>query len=234
VQRGLDPRDYILISFGGAGGLHVCELADALGMRRALAPVHAGVLSALGMLVAPQGRQLSLTLNLMLGDCADQDIEQRLDQLAEQGLKELKAEGADQMTRAYSLDLRYQGQSSTLRIEWRGAQGCQHDFHTAHREQFGHALEMPIELVNIRVGLHAVTSPPDIPRLSEGRPGAPTDRAQVYGISQDVPLYRRESLVRDQTLVGPALVSEASATTLVGEGWNGKVDEVGNLLLERT
>jgi N-methylhydantoinase A len=234
VQRGLDPRDYILISFGGAGGLHVCELADALGMRRALAPVHAGVLSALGMLVAPQGRQLSLTLNLMLGDCADQDIEQRLDQLAEQGLKELKAEGADQLTRAYSLDLRYQGQSSTLHIEWRGAQGCQHDFHAAHREQFGHALEMPIELVNIRVGLHAVTSPPDIPRLCEGKPGAPTDRAQVHGISQDVPLYRRESLVRDQTLVGPALISEASATTLVGKGWNGKVDEVGNLLLERT
>jgi N-methylhydantoinase A len=233
VQRGLDPRNYILVSFGGAGGLHVCELAEALGMKRALVPVHAGVLSALGMLVAPQGRQLSQTLNVPLRDCTDTDIETRLEDLAGKGVAELKREGVIDITRAYALDLRYQGQSSTLRISWRGVAQCERDFHDGHRKQFGHALEMPVELVNIRAGLHAAHSPPAIPRLSAGEPAAPIAHVRVTDMSAPVPLYTRETLSKDQQLSGPVLISEASATTLVTSGWRAKVDEMGNLLLER-
>jgi N-methylhydantoinase A len=233
VQRGLDPRDYMLVSFGGAGGLHVCELADALGMKRALVPVHAGVLSALGMLVAPQGRQLSQTLNVSLRDCMDKDIETRLEELAASGVRELKREGVGEITRLYSLDLRYQGQSSTLRIGWQNVARCEQDFHNRHREQFGHALEMPVELVNIRAGLHAAHSPPDIPRLLGGEPSAPIAHVDVLDEDSPVPLYRRETLCINQQLSGPVLISEASATTLVTGGWRATVDEVGNLLLER-
>ncbi len=75
VQRGEDPKDYTLVSFGGAGGLHVCALADALQMKRALVPANAGVLSALGMLAAEPSRERSLTINLLLKDCNMADIE---------------------------------------------------------------------------------------------------------------------------------------------------------------
>jgi N-methylhydantoinase A len=89
VQRGLDPRDFILTSFGGAGGLHVCALAEALGMTRALVPVHAGVLSALGMLVTPAGRTLTRTRLGLLAEIGDAEIEAALDHLAESGIAEL-------------------------------------------------------------------------------------------------------------------------------------------------
>jgi len=95
VQRGVDPRAMTLVSFGGAGGLHVCALAEALGMRRALAPIHAGVLSALGMLVAPPGRQLSRTVNGLLAQMPEEAIEAAFDELAATGLDALAAEGVD-------------------------------------------------------------------------------------------------------------------------------------------
>ena len=83
VQRGVDPREYVLVSFGGAGGQHVCALAEALGMQRALVPVHAGVLSALGMLVAPRARQLSRTHAGLLADTAESPLREELQALAE-------------------------------------------------------------------------------------------------------------------------------------------------------
>ncbi len=233
VRRGLDPRDYVLVSFGGAGGLHVCDLAEALGVTQALVPVHAGVLSALGMLIAPQGRQLSQTLNVSLRACTDSEIEARFEKLAATGVAELEGDGVTDIARDYSLDLRYEGQSSTLRIGWRGIARCERDFHQRHRQRFGHALEMPIELVNIRAGLRAAGSPPAMPRLAEGKPAAPIARLRVVGLSAPAPLYERQALCVNQQLVGPLLISETSATTWVTGGWRAKVDEVGNLLLEQ-
>ena len=89
VERGEDPRDYTLMSFGGAGGLHVCALAEALGMSRALVPVYAGVLSALGMLVARPARQLSHSLLQTLGTLVCTEMEARFTELAQQGCAEL-------------------------------------------------------------------------------------------------------------------------------------------------
>jgi N-methylhydantoinase A len=91
VQRGLDPRDFVLTSFGGAGGLHVCALAEALGMSRALVPVHAGVLSALGMVVTPAGRTLTRTRLGLLDGADDLEIEAALSELAESGIAEIVA-----------------------------------------------------------------------------------------------------------------------------------------------
>jgi N-methylhydantoinase A len=233
VQRGLDPREYVLVSFGGAGGLHACDLAEALGMTRALVPVHAGVLSALGMLVAPPGRQLSQSLNVPLRDCADRDVEARLEELAARGGTELGREGVIELERAYSLDLRYQGQSSTLRVAWQDVAQCERDFHVAHQQRFGHALRMPIELVNIRVGLRAAGSPPAIPPLTARGPAEPIAFVDMVDAPAPVPFYRRQLLGAGQQLVGPALVIEASATTLIAGGWRAQVDEAGNLLLER-
>jgi N-methylhydantoinase A len=148
-------------------------------------------------------------------------------------MEELKREGIITTTRTYSLDLRYQGQSSTLRVSWQRVAQCEQAFHDQHRKQFGHALEMPVELVNIRAGLQAAHSPPAIPGLAAGIPAPSIAHVGVQGEASPVPLYRREALSKDQHLSGPSLISESSATTLVISGWRAKVDEVGNLLLEQ-
>jgi len=236
VQRGIDPRPFMLVSFGGAGGLHVCALADALGMTRALVPVHAGVLSALGMLAAPRSRQLSRTLTGMLADFSEGDLTLKLQVLAAEGTRELVAEGiaATGVQTAFSLDLRYQGQSYTLNLPWQGMTATMSAFHAAHELRYGHRLGTPVELVNLRCGLQ--TRPPrmQLPALA----GRKTDShepalARLAGYSDPVPVWSRSDLYSGQAFTGPALVTETVATTWLQAGWNCRVDAVGNLLLAR-
>jgi N-methylhydantoinase A len=236
VQRGVDPRGHVLVSFGGAGGLHVCALAEALGMSRALVPVHAGVLSALGMLVAPRARELSRTRTGLLDGFTGAGLEAELHSLAEQGRAELQAEGvmAAEISAEYSLDLRYQGQSYTLNLAWQGMAVTRDAFHAAHEQRYGHRLSTPVELVNLRCGLRG--RPPQIalPSLpaSQTVPGRPQSAA-VAGYAAEVTVWPRDVLQAGQKIAGPALVTETVATTWLPGGWCCTVDPVGNLLLER-
>ncbi|MBK1716256.1 hydantoinase/oxoprolinase family protein [Thiocystis violacea] len=235
VQRGLDPRDFILTAFGGAGGLHVCALAEALGMTRAMAPVHGGVLSALGMLVAPSGRTLTKTRLGLLGDLDDREIETALRALADEGRAELLQEGtpADRLRVESSLDLRYQGQSHTLNRPWTGVADLMADFHATHEAAYGHRLELPVELVNLRVRVRA---PMSLPRLPECVPSAPTGAPRTrlaHGCDRPVPVLARESLARDADRVGPAVIADAVSTTWLAPGWKARLDAIGNLLLTR-
>jgi N-methylhydantoinase A len=235
VQRGVDPRTHALVSFGGAGGLHVCALADALGMSRALVPVHAGVLSALGMLVAPRSRDLSRTLPGVLDSFDTATLQQQLDALGQQGRAALLAEGvnAAEVTAEFSLDLRYQGQSYTLNLAWHGIDRTRADFHAAHEQRYGHRLSTPVELVNLRCRLHG--KPPEIslPPLPAGT-GVPPEphTVPVSGHAEPVPVWPRAGLVNGQAITGPALITETVATTWLPAGWTCTVDPVGNLLLQ--
>ncbi len=232
VQRGLDPADYTLVSFGGAGGLHVCALAEALGMSRALVPIHAGVLSALGMLVARPSRERSQTWQVLAAECDESELEARLRQMAEAAAAELREEGVSMQRVSHRVDLRYAGQSTTLTLPWQGLARTVEAFHEAHRRQYGHRLEMPVELVNLRVGVEAEQAPPALPRLPARPPAEPVAREPVHGVGE-VPRWTREALAPEQVIVGPALVSEAVATTWIAPGWTCRVDAWGNLRLER-
>jgi N-methylhydantoinase A len=236
VQRGIDPGNYVLVSFGGAGGLHVCALAEALGMRHALVPVQAGVLSALGMLVAPRARQLSRTLPGVLASFAGDDLQQQLDMLAESGRVELQAEGvtAAGMHADFSLDLRYRGQSSVLTLPWEGVPATEVAFHRAHEQRYGHRLGAPVELVNLRCNLHGASHPISLPKLQPMPPGAiAPGHVQVWGYDGGVPVWPRKLLGAGAEFAGPALITETVATTWLPPGWHCRVDSIGNLLLER-
>jgi len=234
VQRGIDPRGFVLTCFGGAGGLHVCALAEALAMTRAMVPVHSGVLSALGMLTAPLGRQLSRTVNGPLQDFESARLEAEFQALAEQAYVALKEEGVAQqsMQTECSLDLRYQGQSYTLNVSWQGIEVSEQAFHDAHEQRFGHRLDNSVELVNVRVG---VSSPPSDMRLapapSDAGPAKPR-HVTLPDITGTATLWRRDSLISGQVFPGPALITETVATTYVAPGWRCHVDPLGNLLLE--
>jgi len=237
VQRGVDPRGHVLVSFGGAGGLHVCALAEALGMRRALVPLQAGVLSALGMLVAPRARQLSRTLTGELAAIPAAELQRQLAELAEAGLAGLLAEGvaAGEIHTGFGVDLRYRGQSSTLSLAWQGAARTEEAFHRAHEQRYGHRLQAPVELVNVRCNLHGEPPPIRMPELPPAQPGAvAADSVRVSGYAAPVPVWAREALGAGQVFPGPALVTETVATTWLPAGWCCEVDLRGNLLLERT
>jgi len=233
VQRGVDPRRLTLVSFGGAGGLHVCALAQSLGMRQALVPVHAGVLSALGMLAAPRGRQLSRTVTGLLADIDPALLERHFGELAQAGSAALAAEGvaAQQIQLQRSLDLRYRGQSYTLNIPWSDVDGASAAFHLAHQTRFGHRLALPVELVNVRL---AATAPPlTLPLAPAPRQeGVATGQATLYGIGSEATVWAREVLAAGQVLDGPALITERVATTYLAPGWRCRVDGVGNLVLD--
>jgi N-methylhydantoinase A len=236
VQRGIDPRPYTLVSFGGAGGLHVCALADALGMRRALVPIHAGVLSALGMLAAPRSRQLSRTLTGILADFSEDQLTQKLQILAAGGTQELIAEGvavADIET-DFSLDLRYQGQSYMLNLPWQGVTATSSAFHAAHERRYGHRLDAAVELVNLRCGLRASPPQMQLPLLADGVvESQEPSLASLAGVGEPVPVWARSALCAGQVFAGPALVTETVATTWLPAGWCCRVDQLGNLLLQR-
>ncbi len=234
VQRGVDPRPLSLMSFGGAGGLHVCALAERLGMRRALVPVHAGVLSALGMLVAPRARQLSRTVHVLLDGATAAWVDAELAPLIAEGREALEIEGVapDAIDVLPSLDLRYQGQSYTLNLPWRDDPGAARAaFHAAHEMRYGHRLELPVELVNLRVALRGPAG-----RVPFAAPQA-TPRADrevcLVGEAARVPVYARESLSAGAQLAGPALVTETVSTTFLARGWTARVDAAGHLHLGR-
>ena len=236
VQRGVDPREYVLVSFGGAGGLHVCALAEALGMTKALVPVHAGVLSALGMLAAARTRQMSRTVTGILEDFTDAGLATLLQTLAVTGTDELLAEGvaATDITTTFSVDLRYRGQSYTLNLPWQGVADTGVAFHLLHEQRYGHRLPTSVELVNLRCGLQGVTPDISLPDIHKDVVTvAEPVRVAMAGQTTKVPVWPRSVLYAGQVINGPALVTETVATSWIPDGWQCTVDTVGNLLLER-
>jgi N-methylhydantoinase A len=187
VQRGEDPKDYTLVSFGGAGGLHVCALADALQMTSALVPANAGVLSALGMLAAEPSRERSLTNNMLLKDCTTADINeqfQQLHEIAEQDLREIA--GDCDMLAQYSVDLRYRGQSYTLNLLWDTPEDLEYAFHELHETQYGHRMAIDVELVNLRLRLTGEKPVFDLPEW-QATAEAQERCTTLYGFEEPVP-----------------------------------------------
>ncbi len=221
VERGHDPKEFTLCAFGGAGGLHACEVATLLGINTVLIPAHAGVLSALGMLYSPPGREATRTLLGPL-EGRDPDIEGALGALADALTEELVAEGvpAAEVKIERLADVRYRGQSTTLTVAWRGGAASANAFHGAHLTRYGHALDHPVELVSLRIRASATP-----PAISLARTATATDPAPDSG-----PI-RRSRLAPGQRLAGPATILDSVGTCWVAPGWEASCDEVGNLIL---
>ena len=239
LDRGIDPREATLCCFGGAGGLHLCGIAERLGMRDALVPAHAGVLSALGMLVARPERQLSRSVEAPLASLDVTALEARFAELEAAGAAELEAEGhaAATLSATRSLALRYQGQAFSLELPWPEAPGAPAGladaFEALHAERYGHRLDAVVELDALRLRLQAPA--PDLPPHPEGAAGLarPLREVPVAGETEPVPVYARGALAAGQRLPGPAVVIEDTSTTWVGRGWTAERDRAGHLRLRR-
>ena len=243
VERGEDPKDFILVSFGGAGGLHVCALAEELEMTKALVPVNAGVLSALGMLAAEASRERSRTINTLLKDCDAEGIDQIFAELVSHAKNQLinnschpepAGEGSyftksGSIKTSLTVDVRYQGQSHALNLPWSDLQNIGLAFHQKHKDSYGHQLDIDIELVNVRVRAIEQGQPFEMPAWQAvEEPGKAF--TTMPGIDEVVAVINRGGLKVAQKISGPALITETSSTSWLAKGWSAEVDAVGNLL----
>ena len=231
VERGYDPRSFTLLAFGGAGPLHACALAESLGIRRVLIPAAPGALSALGILDADLRREFSRTVMLAPGS----------PQIA-RAFRELEAEAVaafqEERTRPIltrSADLRYHGQGFELRVDW--SEKAVARFHQLHARSYGYAdPSRPVEIVTLRVQAIARSPKPRLKRMSLGKSDARRALLSPHRIFEDgrwrqASLYDRALLKPGNRIVGPAVITELSATTYLPTGWTAAVDAHGNLLL---
>jgi len=225
VERGLDPREFALVAFGGAGGLHACALAEELGMPVVLVPRAGGVLSALGLAMSDVRRDY---VRPLVGGKEPAEA-----------FEELEAEAREDMEGEVELrrraDLRYRGQSFELTVEADDLDALEQRFGDTHERRYGYRMDGEgIELVNARV---VATLPVDKPELSEVEPEgdaeAGTRRANFDGEWHETPVLRRAGMGEGATVEGPGIVEFAEATCVVRPGWRGRVDGAGTLVLER-
>lgn len=233
VERGHDPRQFTLVSFGGAGGLHAAAVARTLGIPRVLIPVQASVLSALGMLIADISRDYVQTV-MLPGETGLQELERRYGPLIERGQRELRTEGCDpaQVQLSQELDLRYRGQSYELRLPY--APGFVEAFHQLHQQLYGYSdPELPVEIVNLRLQARAAVDPPPLTAAeSQGRGAPPAGQPGFGAAEQPLTGYDGPDLATGDRLEGPGLIFYPDTTVLLGPDDSAQVDRYGNLLLE--
>jgi len=247
VERGYDPREYTLVAFGGAGPLHACSLARALGIPRVLIPAMPGALSALGILMSNVVRDYSRTVMTSVagpesgtkfsahskrsGDL----LETHFAELEARALAEFRDEGLSGVS-VRSADLRYAGQGYELNVA--AGPGMLSDFHATHRKRYGHADESrTVEIVNVRVRMTAPSGSIEIPRKPAAGPDCTRavlkkKRAMFVDRWCVATVFQRELLSPGNRFEGPALVHEYSATTVVPPGCMARVDEHSNLVIE--
>jgi N-methylhydantoinase A/oxoprolinase/acetone carboxylase beta subunit len=257
VQRGIDPRHFSLVAFGGAGPLHGAEVAAMLGIPEVIVPLYPGITSAVGLLTtdlkydavrtefqvaAGPGGAGTLDLARLDADLGAMERE-LMDQFAADGL------APGEVTFARGGDLRYVGQGYELRVplpagdlDAKGLEAAFEAFHRQHEAEYGHAFRAsPIEIVNVRVtgiGRMPKIARPDVPRGpsladARGRTGRCVFRVNGRLDTFETAFYRRERLPLGMDFAGPAVVLQKDSTTVVPPGWQAVADPEGNLVLTR-
>ena len=238
VERGYDPRDFALVAFGGAGGLHACELAEAMAIPTVIIPARPGALSAFGILVSDVVKDYSRTVLWRITDrLAQAQLQKEFRKLELMARREFRAEkwrGAIQCER--SLDLRYRGQGYELNVPATGSLVAR--FHDEHLRRYGydHA-GREIELVTLRLRAQLRTEPPQIAekttRRKSNQRATPVEHASVIfsGKAEVTAVFERDDLVPNHILKGPAVITEYSATTVIPPKKKFHVDRAGNLLI---
>ncbi|MCB1645454.1 MAG: hydantoinase/oxoprolinase family protein [Pseudomonadales bacterium] len=233
IRQGYDPRAFTLTCFGGAGGLHVCDLADSLDMKRALVPLNSGVFSALGMIASVAGRELIQTCRRNTAELTQTDLLDMLESLREQARAELLAEGHTQAECLFSLDLRYQGQTHALTLPCESLSAAVQAFHNLHEHRYGHRMDRPVEMISMRAHCTVARDALVLPQHEPGEQLSAARTIRLVGIDEPVPVMSRSALTTGKRICGPALITEAHTTILMKKDWEGELDSWGNLLLTK-
>ncbi len=235
VQRGIDPRGYALLAFGGAGPLHAAAIASELGIERIVCPRASGVLAALGLLVSPRRRDVQRSV-LWSGDTLEREaIAQAVNELGERARKAL---GASETELSVVYELRYRGQAFELAIA--GGPDATPDelresFERQHEDRYGYRdPEQELELVTIRV---SVTVPGAEVELGDAGADEPPEASQrtatVGGEELEMRVFGGPPPPGAE-IAAPAIVELAESTLLIPPGWTGEVDGTGTIQLRQS
>jgi len=229
IERGRDPRDFTMISFGGAGPLHACELAEEIGIREILVPEHPGLFSAFGLLTVDITRVYTSSVIL-------NDINGTFQNLIKKANKELKEENFNNVEFEKYLDVRYAGQSFEITIPYKKGLNIKNKFDIEHKRLYGYSSSDPVEIVNAKLIAKA-----QVPKIKMNRAHM-KKQCKVESKMRNVflngefinsPLYVRDDLCPGFTNIGPAIIEGYDSTILVKENWKWEVDEYRNIILRR-
>ncbi len=246
VQRGYDPREFLLVGFGGAGPVHANALARDAEMPAVLIPPSPGIFSATGLLTTDLKRDAATTVIRRLAELDPDEVESTFAALEAGGAAELAQEGvtAEAVEFVRQIDLRYVGQSYELTIPAPGPfdestpGALLERFHAEHDRTYGFSADSePVECVSLRLTTVGKIAKPPLRALDPGDVPEAKERRRVYFAESqgyvDCPIYDRYTLPAGARLDGPAIVEEFDSTTVLHPGYGIRVDAQGNLIIER-
>jgi N-methylhydantoinase A len=248
VERGYDPRKFTLTSFGGAGPMHACALAEELHIPKIVIPPNPGLFSAYGLLAANFTYNFVHAIMKTTEKIECSNLEETFGMLQREGAKTLAHQGVKpkNMRFSWQLDMRYFGQSYELTVPAsnplteRNFQRILKNYHRKHEAVYGYAREeAPVEVVNARLTAVGLVKKPIMKKRKPcgkklPREALSTRRSvffEQYDGFEETPVYVREKLKCGNFLCGPAVVEQYDATTVVYPGWEAEVDEFGNIIL---
>jgi N-methylhydantoinase A/oxoprolinase/acetone carboxylase beta subunit len=245
IERGFDPRNFALFSFGGAGGMHAVDIAAHLKIPRVIVPKNAGVLSSLGLVLADSIKDYSKSILKTAEKISKEELERHFKKLTEKSIKSMKEDGfkEDEVTIFSFLDLRYQGQSYEITIPYMSKKTSDlsfvSDFHKAHSKLYSyHHEERSVEIVNIRVKAVGTTKKIKLKRLApkdEGAERAFMKKQAIHynGKTWQASVSKRALLETGNKMNGPALIVDSESTTFLPPSYTLEVDGFLNLLVQK-
>lgn len=243
MSRGYDPRDFVLVAYGGAGPLHAALIAEEFDMTHVVVPPSPGNFSAFGALISDVRHEHVRTHVTELGATDIDEIERQFEDMERDGIAALAAEGMEhaRISTARLAGMRYVGQSWDLIVslpaKTSDAGQFAELFHAAHERRFGYAMDGNIEVVSLRVSVTGEVDKPTLPVWNQG--GGPDDALKAHravwfsGALQEAAVYDRARLPQASCVTGPAIIEEMGAVTVVPPDWSAEVGTFGELHLRR-
>jgi len=253
VAKGIDPRGFTLMGFGGAGPLHAVALAEMISAKNIISPSQPGITAALGLLVSDLKYEYTRSVLIPLNQASDNDLAQ-INQIVE----DLKAEADQQLDQdnvpkdkrqyEYIMECRYLGQGFELRAKMpneplttKNVQVVIDNFYDVHKQQYGHAFKDQItEAITVRVVASADVEKLQLNKLEKGGSKNPEyahlyNRDTVFDDNKAVstPRYDRGKLKSGDTISGPAIVTQHNSTTIIPPDYTATILEVGDILIEK-
>jgi N-methylhydantoinase A len=244
IERGLDPRDFTLTGFGGAGPLHTADLMVDMGIPKGIIPNHPGQFSAYGFILTDARVDRHRTTQLTSKRFDQDRANQVMTALVEEALEELRAQGYELNLEVFrSLEMRYLGQNYELelpigfeRFTEQTIRQLWDSFHDAHHARFGFSIPREIiEIVNFSATAVSITDKPAFLEIgkAEDAPVPAASREVMFADGRrTTPIYRREDLRHGHRIAGPAVIEEAASVTVINPRQELSVDAYGNLLIE--
>ena len=245
VERGLDPRDFVLLPFGGAGSMHGCELADELSINKVLVPRNPGVLSALGTLTVDVVHDRAESCINLLTEIDINDLNKIFKKMEDEVTTQLESEGFHKEKRVIerSVDVRYLGQVKTLsipignkKIKDKDIKEIDEQFFKSYEENYRYITDkIPLEVAVARVRARGIQDKLNLPEIdSKQDPNPKSSREVIFEREKhDTPVYNREDFGPGSSMEGPVIIDQLDCTTVISPSWKINVDTFGNLLIDK-